>query len=70
MPFTDFSVAASTPTEIAGSGGDAPAAITYTDGTPRGIMLTNEAMKAVARGFMYCDEYHHGIFTGIKYSVM
>lgn len=70
MPFTDFSVAASTPTEIAGGVGDALAAITYTDGTPRGVMLTNEATKTVALGFMYCDVYHHGIFTGIKYSVM
>jgi len=41
--------------------GDALVAITYTGGTtgtPKGVMLTNDSMNAVALNFMYCDVYH------------
>ena len=38
--------------------GDALVAITYTGGTtgtPKGVMLTNDSMNAVALSFLYCD---------------
>ncbi len=41
--------------------GDALVAITYTGGTtgtPKGVMLTNDSMNAVALNFMHCDVYH------------
>ena len=41
--------------------GDALVAITYTGGTtgtPKGVMLTNDSMNAVALTFMHCDVYH------------
>ena len=44
--------------------GDQVVAITYTGGTtgtPKGVMLTNDSMNAVAMTFMYCDvQYQHG----------
>ncbi len=44
--------------------GDALVAITYTGGTtgtPKGVMLTNDSMNAVAINFEHCDAYHqHG----------
>lgn len=50
--------------------GDQVVAITYTGGTtgtPKGVMLTNDSMNAVALTFMYCDvHYQHGDrFLGI-----
>lgn len=41
--------------------GDALVAITYTGGTtgtPKGVMLTNDSMNAVAINFEHCDVYH------------
>lgn len=41
--------------------GDALVAITYTGGTtgtPKGVMLTNDSMNAVALNFMHCDVHH------------
>ena len=41
--------------------GDRLVAITYTGGTtgtPKGVMLTNDSMNAVALNFMHCDVYH------------
>jgi len=50
--------------------GDALVAITYTGGTtgtPKGVMLTNDSMNAVAINFIYCDAYFQngGRFLGI-----
>ena len=41
--------------------GDRLVAITYTGGTtgtPKGVMLTNDSMNAVALNFMHCDVYY------------
>ena len=43
--------------------GDAVVAITYTGGTtgiPKGVMMTNDSMNAVAINFRYCGLYYHG----------
>ncbi len=42
--------------------GDALVAVTYTGGTtgtPKGVMLTNDSMNAVALNFMHCDVHYH-----------
>ena len=42
--------------------GDAVVAITYTGGTtgvPKGVMMTNDSMNAVAINFRYCGIYYH-----------
>ncbi|MBQ7345658.1 MAG: acyl--CoA ligase [Oscillospiraceae bacterium] len=42
--------------------GDALVAITYTGGTtgtPKGVMITNDSMNAVAMNFKYCGVYHN-----------
>lgn len=50
--------------------GDALVAITYTGGTtgtPKGVMLTNDSMNAVALNFIHCDAYYTdgGRYLGI-----
>ena len=61
---------AGTTAEVAPYVGDAIAGITYTGGTtstPKGTMLTNDSMNAVALSFIHCDVVHEDCdrFLGI-----